>query len=220
MVTCASASSEGSGTDSEGSTESASGASESASQGTTGPETESVTMSASDSSGQVSVTDTATTGTTGDATDTGDSDTGDSDTGEDTGEPPCEPGGAGMFFSYAWVANTDQGSVSKINTDTMIEEARYYTDPAQSGAASPSRTSVSADGRFMVVSNRDRGSVTKIAATIEDCVDKNGDGVIQTSKDKSELLPYLQEECILWTTTLTANNHQWGPRATTFGIPD
>lgn len=137
----------------------------------------------------------------------------------DTGEPPCEPGGGGLEFSYLWIANTDQGSVSKIDTNTMVELARYYSDPVQSGAASPSRTSVSLDGRFMVVSNRDRGSITKIAANEGDCIDKNNDGVIQTSKDKAQLLPYAEEECILWTTTLTAFNHQWGPRATTFGIP-
>ena len=144
------------------------------------------------------------------------------DTGSEssTGEPPCEPGGMGEEFSFLWIANTDQGSVSKINTNTMVEVARYYTDPVQSGAASPSRTSVSLDGRFMVVSNRDTGSITKIAANPNDCLDKNNDGVIQTSKDKAQLLPYTEEECILWTTKLTINNHQWGPRATTFGLPE
>ncbi len=157
-------------------------------------------------------------GSTGsDTTSTSTSDTG---SGTDTGEPPCEPGGVGDEFSYLWIANTDQGSVSKINTNTMLEVARYYTDPVQSGAASPSRTSVSLDGRFMVVSNRDTGSITKIAANEIDCVDKNNDNVIQTSKDKAQLLPYAQDECILWTTKLTINNHQWGPRATTFGLPD
>jgi len=92
----------------------------------------------------------------------------------------------------------------------MVEVARYYTDPVQSGAASPSRTSVSLDGRFVVVSNRDTGSITKIAANEVDCVDKNNDAMIQTSQDKGQLLPYAQEECILWTTKLTINNHQWG----------
>lgn len=145
-----------------------------------------------------------------------------SDTGMDTDTeaPPCEPGGFGEEFSYLWIANTDQGSVSKINTNTMVELSRYYSDPVQSGAASPSRTSVSLDGRFMVVSNRDVGSITKIAANEADCIDKNNDGMIQTSKDKAQLLPYAEEECILWTTKLTLNNHQWGPRATTFGIPE
>jgi len=142
------------------------------------------------------------------------------DTDTDTGQPACEPGGMGEEFSYLWIANTDQGSVSKINTNTMVELARYYSDPVQSGAASPSRTSVSLDGRYMVVSNRDTGSITKIAANEPDCVDKNNDGMIQTSKDKGQLLPFAQEECILWTTKLTINNHQWGPRATTFGLPE
>lgn len=144
----------------------------------------------------------------------------DTSSGTDTGEPPCEPGGMGEEFSYLWIANTDQGSVSKIDTNTMVELARYYSDPVQSGAASPSRTSVSLDGRYMVVSNRDTGSITKIAANETDCVDKNNDGMIQTSKDKAQLLPYAEEECILWTTKLTINNHQWGPRATTFGLPE
>jgi hypothetical protein len=168
------------------------------------------TQGASASEGSTGSGTTAQVGTTG--TDTG------SET--DTGQPPCEPGGVGEQFSYLWIANTDQGSVSKINTNTMVEVARYYTDPVQSGAASPSRTSVSLDGRFVVVSNRDTGSITKIAANELDCVDKNNDGVIQTSKDKGQLLPYAQEECILWTTKLTMNNHQWGPRATTFGLPE
>ena len=144
----------------------------------------------------------------------------DSGSESDTGEPPCEPVMGGEEFSFLWIANTDQGSVSKIDTNTMVELSRYYSDPVQSGAASPSRTSVSLDGRFMVVSNRDVGSITKIAANESDCVDKNNDGVIQTSKDKAQLLPYAEEECILWTTKLTMNNHQWGPRATTFGIPE
>ncbi len=79
---------------------------------------------------------------------------------------------------------------------------------------------MSLDGRFVVVSNRDTGSITKIAANENDCVDKNNDVVIQTSKDKAQLLPCAEEECILWTTKLTINNHPWGPRATTFGIPE
>ena len=144
----------------------------------------------------------------------------DTDTDTSTGEPPCQPGGFGEEFSYLWIANTDQGSVSKIDTNSMVELSRYYSDPVQSGAASPSRTSVSVDGRFMVVSNREQGSITKIAANESDCIDKNNDGVIQTSKDKAQLLPYAEEECILWTTKLTENIHQWGPRATTFGFPE
>ena len=189
----ASASESTAGSDASSDTQSSSSASGTT---TTGDSATVADASSGDTTDGVSASDGSsgpgTTSTTGPGTSTG-PDTG---TGTDTGEPPCEPGAVGEEFSFAWIANTDQGSVSKINTDTMVEMARYYTDPVQSGAASPSRTSVSLDGRFVVVSNRDTGSITKIAANEADCVDKNNDGMIQTSKDKAQLLPYAQEECI------------------------
>ncbi len=209
--------------------------SESASQSTTGSDTSSDSQVTSSTSATTSTGATMSDGTSAAETTSGGTTQGasasegstgttgigmDTDTDAETGQPPCEPGGMGEEFSYLWIANTDQGSVSKIDTNTMVELARYYSDPVQSGAASPSRTSVSLDGRYMVVSNRDTGSITKIAANKADCVDKNNDGVIQTSQNKADLLPYAQEECILWTTKLTINNHQWGPRATTFGLPE
>ena len=77
----------------------------------------------------------------------------------------------GVFdFSYLWVANTGQGSISKINTQTLIEEGRYYVDPNPGGASS-SRTSVNIDGHYVVVSNRATGTITKVAASPTDCVD-------------------------------------------------
>ena len=66
----------------------------------------------------------------------------------------------GFEFSYLWVANTDQGSISKINTFTQVEEGRYYSDPVEDAIANPSRTSVNIDGRYVVVSNRGAGTVT------------------------------------------------------------
>src|SRR5688500_9581229 len=43
-----------------------------------------------------------------------------------------------------WVANSGEGTVSKIDTRTMKEIARYYTYPG--GGADPSRTTVSLVG--------------------------------------------------------------------------
>ena len=189
-------------------------------------------MSASDSqSTPGTVTETTLTGTgtsttsdTATATDTTDS-TGpvsasDSDTGT-TGDPPPDCGGMGMGgfdFSYLWVANTDQGSISKVNTETLIEEARYFSDLTQSGASSPSRTSVNITGRFVVVSNRNTGWVTKVAANKSDCVDKNGNGMIDTSPNKDTLLPWGTDECQLWSTQVTNNIFSGGagPRGTTW----
>jgi len=99
--------------------------------------------------------------------------------------------------SYLWVANTDQGSVSKVNTLTLIEEARYRTGP-NGGTESPSRTAVSLDGRYVIVNNRGTGSSTMIAANLEDCVDLNGNGKIETSQNKNDLLAWKADECMRW----------------------
>ena len=62
-------------------------------------------------------------------------------------------------FSYVWIANSTEGTVSKINTRTGIEEGRYLT--RADGAGNPSRTSVSVDGSAAAVANR-HGGVVKI----------------------------------------------------------
>ena len=136
-----------------------------------------------------------------------------------TGEPACEGMGQGGFdFSYLWVANTDQGSLSKVNTETRIEEARYYADLSQNGVASTSRTSVNITGRFVAVSNRGTGWVTKVAANVTDCEDKDGNGMIETSPDKDTLLPWGTDNCVLWSTQVTNNVFSVGagPRGTTW----
>jgi streptogramin lyase len=64
----------------------------------------------------------------------------------------------------------------------------------------PSRVAV--DGRGDVyVANRGfgmQGTVTKIAADVRDCVDRNGNGRIDTS-NSSMAMPYGEDECVLWT---------------------
>jgi hypothetical protein len=89
-------------------------------------------------------------------------------------------GGVMVDESYIWIPSTSDGWVSKINTRTIIEEARYLTGPS-GGGESVSRTAVSGDGRFVVVNARGSGRSTAFAASIEDCKDTNGDGMITTS---------------------------------------
>ncbi|MCA9690611.1 MAG: lyase, partial [Myxococcales bacterium] len=168
-------------------------------------------------------TDSDTDGTTDSTTDPTDAtDPTDSSTTDpiDPTEDTCgDTGGMGgdIDFSYLWVANTNQGSISKINTVTLIEEARYYSDP-NPPAASPSRTSVSISGHYAAVSNRGTGTVSMFAATLDGCVDKNNDGVITTSPDKDTLVPFEEEECRIWTTTVNPPIAAYvgGPRGTTF----
>ncbi len=101
-----------------------------------------------------------------------------------------------LDFSYIWIANSPEGTVSKIDTQTMVEEARYQVRPQAAGQ--PSRTSVNLAGD-MVVASRD-GGVTKIYAREEDCVDSNGSPGIQTSTGKDDVLAWGQEECVAWYT--------------------
>jgi hypothetical protein len=115
----------------------------------------------------------------------------------DAGAGFCQPGGKGSerepLFSYLWACNSTQGTISKIDTQTITEVGRYYTRPDLSG--SPSRTSVSLSGN-VVVANRS-GGLTKIYATTDQCVESNGIPGIQTSTD-ANMLPWDQEECRAW----------------------
>jgi len=131
---------------------------------------------------------TTTTGTTGEGT----SSTGDPDTGNDT-----DCGGFAIEFSYIWIANSPEGTVSKIDTETLVEVARYRTGPQGSD---PSRTSVNLNGD-VAITNRD-GSITKIGAVEEHCKEKNGQPGIQTSKGPNDVLAWGADECVLWNTKL------------------
>jgi hypothetical protein len=109
-------------------------------------------------------------------------------------------------FSYIWIANSPEGTVSKINTFTGVEEGRYRTGPL---LPDPSRTSVNQFGD-VAVANRN-GGIAKIAAKEVSCVDNNGDGVIQTSTGAADILPWGEDECLLWYQDLPALGTS-GPR--------
>ncbi len=121
----------------------------------------------------------------------------------DVGKTPdagggCNGMGGDLDTSYIWIPSTSDGWVSKINTRTLIEEARYLTGPS-GGGESVSRTAVSGDGRFTVVNGRGSGRSTAFAASKEDCKDGNGDGVITTSTGPADVKPWLTDECMAWT---------------------
>lgn len=111
----------------------------------------------------------------------------------DTGDN-CGGGMGDVEFSNIWIANSPQGTVSKIDTQTLVEQARYQVRPQ--GGGEPSRTSVNVRGD-MVVGARG-GGVTKIWAREADCVDDNGTPGIQTSSGKNDVLAWDQEECVAW----------------------
>ncbi len=124
---------------------------------------------------------------------------------------PCdqqEGGDLGDVLSFIWISNSSEGTVSKINTKTAIEEGRYRV-----AGGSPSRTSVNLQGD-VAVSSRHPGAVTKIAAKKENCFDANNDGEITTSTGPGDVLALGQDECVIWTKMIGSTGYGFGPRAT------
>lgn len=109
---------------------------------------------------------------------------------------------------YLWVPNSE-GTVSKVDTITGRELGRYRTSPT-SVNSQPSRTTVDLVGACYVA-NRYSGTLVKVGLFESgQGIDRNGDGIIQTSQDTngdgdiagSEMLPWGQDECVLWETSM------------------
>jgi streptogramin lyase len=167
-----------------------------------------------------------TTADTADTTaDTADTSTADDDPDDDDGGTKWDigtipdgsndcAGGGGVntdLLSFIWIANSSEGTVSKINTMTGVEEGRYDSSPQPGG--NPSRTSVNLLGD-VAVSNRDPGGVTKIAAHLENCIDQNNNGMIDTSSGPNDVRPWGQDECVLWHVPTPSQGYGNGPRPT------
>ena len=98
-----------------------------------------------------------------------------------------------------WAANAGDNSLSRVESSTGDEAARYDV------CNNPSRVAVDAAGNAYVGCGGD-GQVVKIAGTLDHCVDSNGNGTIQTSWDTnadgaiSPTEKHPADECVLWTT--------------------
>lgn len=79
-----------------------------------------------------------------------------------------------LNLKFIWIANSPQNTVSKLDCKTGKEVGRFTVCP------DPSRTSVDLDGNVWV-GCRGGGGVAKIMAETKSCVDKNGNGTIDTS---------------------------------------
>ena len=104
-------------------------------------------------------------------------------------------------LAFIWIANSGEHTISKLDTDTGKEVARFHT------CVDPSRTSVDLYSDVWVACRGD-GGVAKIVAYEKNCVDKNNDGIVQTSKDNNgdgkisgnEMLPKGSDECVKFIT--------------------
>ncbi|MDX9722665.1 MAG: MopE-related protein [Myxococcota bacterium] len=122
-----------------------------------------------------------------------------SDPNNPTGEPGLTLSSAAIIPPFLWAANQDYDSVSKFNVETHEEVGRYWAGD------NVSRTAVDLDGN-MWVGGRDDGRVTKVAWKLESCIDRNGNGTIETSyrdgsgnviQVNSAANPYA-DECVIY----------------------
>jgi hypothetical protein len=126
-------------------------------------------------------------------------------TGED-----CDAASEGQLTSI-WIANSPEGTVSKIDTATGVEVARYYTGPTN-GLDDPSHTAVNLIGDVAVANHA--GGMAKFVGRKERCVDHNGDGMITTSDGPEMVLPFGHDECLSWYVALPwpERDNLQGPR--------
>lgn len=107
---------------------------------------------------------------------------------------------------FIWVPNSNNGTISKVNSATGEELGRYSTGSNRGG--SPSRTTVDLKGNCWV-GNRNTGTVVKVGLSENgQCVDRNNNGKIETSTGGTAL-PWGSDECVLFEVSLGANS---GPR--------
>ncbi|MDI9246013.1 hypothetical protein [Marinobacter sp. CHS3-4] len=92
-------------------------------------------------------------------------------------------------FPVLWIANAGEDTVSRIDTDNDCETARYETwfnagITGAFGGPAPSRTAVDADGNVFVANRHfDRKNVAVLKILLEGGIDRNGNGIIDTSAD-------------------------------------
>ncbi|MBI1742506.1 hypothetical protein HYR54_05495 [Candidatus Acetothermia bacterium] len=124
--------------------------------------------------------------------------------------PPPPP-----VFPFIWIALSARGTIVKVNTETGKILGEYHSAPDRRGM-DPSRTTVDLNGNVWVANRAEdsegKGSVVKIGLKeANQCVDRNGNGVIDTSTGLGDVKPWLnpggvddnggvssaQDECIL-----------------------
>ncbi len=135
---------------------------------------------------------------------------------ETEGAGPCgefwSPAAQAEIFQYIWIANSAEGTVSKIDTRTGVEAGRYRVAP---GESDPSRTSVNLFGDVAVADRA--GGITKIAAKVDRCDPMlNGQPGLQTSSGPADVRAFGDDDCVLWRTPLPGGDgpelHSAGPR--------
>jgi streptogramin lyase len=110
-----------------------------------------------------------------------------------------------VTLPFIWVPNSNEGTVSKVDTRNGRELGRYRTGPGHL-SGNPSRTTIDLYGNCWV-GNRRTGTVVKIGLFENgQYMDRNYNGVIETSSDLNgdglitgdEMLPWASDECVIY----------------------
>ena len=152
------------------------------------------------------------------------------DTSDGTLRLPLNVGEVDSTFPYIWIANSGEGTISKLATrdhyrknpqtgeqelvKTGQELGRYRTGP---GNGNPSRTTVDQEGNVWV-GNRNNNTITKVGLfEFGNCIDRNGNGKIDTSIGGTDVKDWsgyfgdgqgaanAQDECVLQHVALYAS---------------
>jgi hypothetical protein len=111
---------------------------------------------------------------------------------------------------FLWVVNVNESTVSRWDATARAEIARYRVGlPSgecagscchNNGCNMPSRVVVDGNGDAYVANRafNFQGTVVKIAGDVAECVDRNMNGMIDTSTSATPMA-WGQDECILWT---------------------
>lgn len=111
---------------------------------------------------------------------------------------------------FLWVVNVNESTVSRWDATSRSEVARYRVGlPSgecagacchNNGCNMPSRVVVDGNGDAYVANRAFgmQGTVVKIAGDQAECVDRNGNGMIDTSSSATPM-GWGEDECILWT---------------------
>jgi streptogramin lyase len=96
-------------------------------------------------------------------------------------------------YRYMWVALSDKGTVVKFDTKTKTPVGEYYTAPGKINLR-PSRTTVDKMGSVWIANTEDN-SVTRICTPESGLwIDKNGNGVCDTSAGLGDVLKWKDNE--------------------------
>jgi hypothetical protein len=107
-------------------------------------------------------------------------------------------------FKFIWVALSGRCTIAKINTETGAILAEYRSLPQNKSCTESSRTTVAFDGSSWV-GHRGPGGATHVALNeLNQCIDRNGNGVIDTSTGYDDIKAWpsgdasnAEDECIL-----------------------